>query len=71
MSHEPIKVCIQQIGRNNIAEATKGNRTLIIQKVDGLTFATATINRGEYVETVNHHKDEWKPFFIAIHNARN
>lgn len=66
----PITVNIYQAKGYTTAEAKQGDRTLEITTIHGMRFITASIDRGEYIETVDDSTEDWRPFFIAIHNER-
>lgn len=65
-----ITVNITEAKGYTIAEAKQGDKTLEIQTIHGMRFITASIDRGQHIETVDYSTEDWRPFFIAIHNAR-
>lgn len=57
--------------RGTTTTATRGTYELQIDNINGVKFINATIDRGEFIEIVDHNATEWQPFFIAIHNSKS
>lgn len=66
--NKPIQV--KQLN-NGQFEVKYKNLTLIQTITTGLKFNNCTIHKGDYIEVVSPHLEQFKPLFIALHNFKS